>query len=151
MRKEYSFQRLFDGNVLVLACVLFTISMLVNTVASTIAGREHISTIWDFIFLSAPIIPIAIFKHLWQSGVISKNEYLFWGSIPVFYLMSFGLTMLYTFLQGLFSPMTPNYFMTFINYTIMFAAVLFGAIIIDLVQTAKANDNLKKIHASQKE
>jgi len=157
MRKRYSFESLFEGNKIVLMCVLFTVSILIETISNTICGRTtHLSMeflLWSFLNLSAPIIPIALFQFLWKSNYIRDKDYLFWACIPLHYLISIGLIMVFTFIRTFFEPWTHEfnvYLMTFINYTAVYIIIITGAIVIDLVQTSTANRNLSIIQASQR-
>jgi len=150
MKKRYSFESLFEGNLFVLACVLYTVSTLVTVVVNTIAGSmENVSapSLWDFIFLGAIILPHTI----WKSDYIQKKEYPFWIDITAFYLTALGLVMFATFVQGFFDDLPDrSYFYTFINFTTMFFIVLVGAVVVDFMKTATANKNLKKIQISQR-
>jgi hypothetical protein len=141
---------MFEGNLLVLYCVIFTVSLIVMTIASTIwGGRIYLSIeflLWNFVFISAPLLPLGVFKHLWKSNRIHERDYIFWVSVPLHYLISCGLTALFVFIQGLFMPLSQGvYFIALVNYTIMYAIILIGAAAIDLLQTSAANRNLKKI------
>jgi len=152
MKNRYSFQRLFDGNPIVLMCVFYTISIKINAVSRFAVGEvfyiDFSFFIWSMIFLTAPILPIEILKRLWKSDYINDRDYLFWAGIPMYFVMSCGLALFYTFLQSLFEPLPPNaYFYTFINYTTLFVIITIGAIVIDLMLTARDNKNLKKIQA----
>jgi len=150
MRKRHSFDRLFEGNMLVLFCVIFTVIIIVEVILATIRGSTvHLSVqslIWHVIFISAPLLPLAIFQYLWRSNYIGERDYLFWVSIPLHYLISCGITLLYLFIRSFFVPLTQRiYLVVLINYSIMYIIILAGAVIIDLLQTAKANRNLRKI------
>jgi len=104
---------------------------------------------WSIAFLGAPILPLTILQYLWKSNVINDKDYLLWGGIPLHYLISCGLIVFFTFLRSLFEPIPQGaYLNTFINYTMVYAVILIGAVVIDLTQTATANKNLKKIQAS---
>jgi len=154
MRKYYSFERFFEGNQLVRFCVLFTIAIAAEAVLSAIAGAtiylniEYV--IWTAVFLSAPILPLAVFQRLWKSNYISEKDYLFWLSIPLHYLVSCALILLFTFIQRFFLPLPISiYLLRFVYYTAGYIVIMIGAIIIDLMQTASSNKNLRKIQARQ--
>ncbi|MCL2843454.1 MAG: hypothetical protein FWE28_08355 [Oscillospiraceae bacterium] len=150
MRKRYSFENLFEGNKVVLMCILFTVHIILETIFSTIAGRTtYLSMgmlIWSLVALVAPILPIALFQYLWKSDFISDKDYLFWGAIPSHYIISCGLTLLFTFIRSFFELLPQNFYLVaFINYTAIYLIILIGAVVVDLTQTANANDNLRKI------
>jgi len=150
MKKRYSFESLFEGNLFVLASVFYTVNIFVTVVVNSIAGSmENVSapSLWDFIFLGAIILPLAI----WKSDYIRKKEYPFWLGITVFYLTALGLVVFVTFVQGFLGELSERiYFYAFTNFTTVFSIVLVGAIIVDFMQTATGNKNLKKIQANQK-
>jgi len=157
MRKRYSFESLFEGNKIVLMCILFTVSIIIATITNTVGGRTTYITIkfllWSVLNLSAPIMPITIFQHLWKSNFINDKDYLFLASVPLHYLISLGLILFYTFIRGFFEPWTHEinvYIMSFINYTAVYIIIVIGAIVIDLVQTSTANKNLRIIQASKR-
>jgi len=152
MKKQYSFESLFGGNKIVLLCIIFTVHIIIETIFSTIGGRTtYLSMgflVWSILLLSAPVLPLAVFQYLWKSNVISDKDYLLWGGIPLHYIISSGLIMLFTFIRSLFEPLPQgSYLNALINYTVVYAIILIGAVVIDLAQTATANDNLKKIQA----
>jgi len=155
MRKRHSYDRLFEGNPLVLFCVLFTVSVTVSVIINAIFGATFVlrteGIIISSVYLIAPILPLTVFHRLWKSSYIAERDYLLFINIPLHYLFSSVLTVLFTFLMGLFRllPLTPAaYISALITFTGMYALVILGAIVIDLLQTAKANGNLKKIQAS---
>jgi len=157
MRKRYSFEGLFEDNKIVLMCVLFTVNIIIETISNTIGGRATYLSVefllWSILNLSAPIMPIWIFQFLWKSNVIKDKDYLFWASIPLHYLISIGLILLYTFLRSFFESWTHEisvYLMTFINFTMVYVIIILGAIMIDLFQTSTANKNLRMIQDSQR-
>jgi len=154
MRKRRSYDRLFEGNIIVLYCVIFTVNIIVLTISSAIwGGIINLSVeflIWNFVFISAPLLPLAIFKHLWRSNYIHERDYLLWISIPLHYLISCGLTLFFIFLQSIFTPLPQGIYLAAIaNYTIMYIIIVTGAAVIDLMQTSTANRNLRTIQASQ--
>jgi len=152
MRKRYSFESMFDGNILVIFCVLFTVSMIFETIFSVIGGGTiHVSMIWRTIWLSATLLPLALFQYLWKSHYIDERSYYFWVGIPMHYLISGGLLLLYLFIWGFFEHLTPNaYLITLANYTVGYMIVMGGAAVIHFMQTSRANKNLRKIQASQR-
>jgi len=157
MRKRYSFESLFEGNKIVLMCVLFTVTIIIETILNTVGGRTTYLSIrfllWAFLNLSAPVMPIALFQYLWKSNFISDKDYLFWAGIPIHYLISLGLIIFYTSIRSFFEAWTHDintYFMTFINYTAGYIIIMIGAVVIDLFQTSTANKNLRIIQASQR-
>jgi len=152
MKNRYSFQRLFDGNPFVLMCVFYTINIKINAISRLIAGEvfyiDFSFFIWSFVFITTPILPIEIIKRLWKSKYINDRDYLFWADVPMYFVMTCGLALFYTFLQGLFEPLPSNvYLNTIINFTSLFVIITIGAIVIDLVKTARDNKNLKKIQS----
>ena len=154
MKKQSPSGTLFDSNMLVVFCVLFTISIITEAILNSIVGAAVYLriefVIWLSVFLSAPLLPLSVFKYLWKYNYIGEKDYLFWAGIPLQYLISCGLIMFYTFIQGFFEPQRQGiYLFRFTMYTIMFVVLTIGAIVIDLIQTATDNENLRKIHASQ--
>ncbi|MCL2285711.1 MAG: hypothetical protein FWC32_05025 [Firmicutes bacterium] len=150
MSKRYAFDRLFEGNKLVLMCVLFTVSIISAAISSTITGVQiYLSlrfVIVNLVFLSAPVIPLAAAQHLLNKKRISENSYYFWVGIPIHYFVSCGLLTFYLSLFHLFQPGTIRaYVNTVINFSVGYAAIGLGAAAIDLIQTASANKHLRKI------
>jgi len=150
MKNRYSFESLFESNKMVLLCVLFTINIIIETVSSAIWDRTTYLSIefliWNVVSLGAPILPLVVFQYLWKSNYINDKDYLLWAGIPTHYLISCGLILFSTFIRSLFEPLIQRaYIVSFINYTLVYAIVLIGAIVIDLMQTATANGNLRKI------
>ncbi|MCL1863826.1 MAG: hypothetical protein FWF78_09705 [Defluviitaleaceae bacterium] len=155
MMKRRPYDRLFEGNILVLYCVIFTANIIFITLLSSVRGVEFTLNIrilvWMFVFLSAPLLPLWVFKRLWQSDRIPENSYIFWISIPAHYVISSGLTLIFVFIQGIFEPLPRIvYLYSLIQYTIMYAIVIVSAVIIDLMQTSKVNRNLQIIQKSKK-
>jgi len=155
MRKRYSFDRLFEGNMLVLFCVIFTVNVVIRIILAGLQGTAITlgvqSLIWSTVYISAPLLPLAIIQHLLRSGYMEERDYLLWISAPVHYLISAGLTVFYVFIQGLFMPLPERMFIfALVNYTIMYIIIVTGAIIIDLLQTARVNKNLRKIQEKTK-
>jgi len=156
MRKRHSYDRLFEGNILVVFCVIFTVSIFVTVILNTVFGGTFSMSIqnliWTVVFISAPLLPLALFTHLWKSNCIAENDYLFWIGIPAHYAVSSALTMLFVFIQSrLHSLPLSTYLDALINYTVMYAIVVAGAVVVDLLQTGTANKNLRKIQARQRE
>ena len=154
--RRFSYERLFDGNILVLGCVLFTFFTVANVIVSAAAGNQvsmsSENIIWSLIYLSAPLLPMALVKYLWRTKVFTDKDYLFWMSIPLHFVVSLGLTYFYTFIQSIISsrPFSTGILLNiFIQFTIAYTMVNVGAVIIDLVQTALTNRELKKIQGSQ--
>ena len=155
MRRRYSFENLFEGNKVVLMCILFTTNIIIETISNTIGGRATYlsvgSLVWLIVYVSAPILPIAIFQRLRNSNFIDDKNYLFWGAIPLHYIVSCGLTLLFTFVRSFFESLPQSiYLVVFINYTIIYVIILISAVIIDITQTATANSNLRKIQEHQR-
>lgn len=156
MSKRRSYDRLFEGNILVVYCVLFTANIIFLTILSTLQGGTIILSIellmWHFTFLSAPLLPLTLFKYLWQSNYIDEKKYLFLIGIPIHYLLSAGLTILLLFVQGIFFGPFPLrlHLINLLNYTVVYGLVIAGAMIIDFMQTSKANKNLRIIQESIK-
>ena len=154
MRKRYSIDRLFEGNKLVLICVLFTVSTVIETVASGIQGRVTALSIpdllWGLAFLGAPVLPLAVFQTLWKSNIMDENDYIFWVSLPLHFVISGGLILLLTFVFNIVNPVAyRSYPATLAGFAIGYAIVMAGAVVVDLLQTAGANQALRKIQAQQ--
>jgi len=156
MRKRYSFYRLFEGNMLVLFCIFFTVTIIGDVIFAAVRGNavnlSSLTLIWRVVLLSAPLVPFAILRHLWRSDYIDEKDYLFWGSVPMHYLISAGLLLLYLFIWGLFMPLSLSLRIVqnaLVNYTIVYIITIAGAIVIDLLQIARANRNLKKIQGDR--
>jgi len=153
MRKRYSFESLFEGNKVVLMCVLFTVLIIIEAISNAITGNTSYLSIamltWGIISLLAPVLPIVLFQHLWKSDVISDKDYLLWCGIPIHYLISSGLTLFFMFLRGFFEPLPQGvYLSTFLQYTVAYTIILVGAAVVDLMQTSAANKNLRKIQVA---
>jgi CubicO group peptidase (beta-lactamase class C family) len=123
--------------------------ILHTTVNTIIGGSVYISLLslaWTLGFLSVPILTFSVFQRLFD--YIAEKDYLFWVSVPLHYLISLGLIMVFTIVQSFFEPLSQGiYFLRFRDYTVLYVFILVGAIVIDLAQTAKDNRNLSKIHA----
>ena len=154
MRKRRSFDRLFEGNMLVVFCVLFTAAVILSAIINTIFGAEFTLSMRNIIvtavFLSAPLLPLSICKHLLKANYITERDYLFWIGIPIHYFVSAGITMFYSLIWSIFEQIPPIVFLTtLIEFTVMYAIVIGGAVVVDFCQTSTANKNLRKIQASQ--
>ena len=156
MKKNFSLKILDECNLLVLFCIIFTIGMMFEAIMSSIRGAPVYFNIefifWSSAFYSAPILTSAIFKQLWKSNYIAEKDFLYWLDIPLHYLATCGLIMFYTFIQGFFHSLPQRiYLIRFIYSTVFYVTITIGAIVIDLIQTGIANDNLRKIQEKEKQ
>ena len=154
MKKHYSFESLFEGNKIVLMCVLFTVIIIFTTVSNAVMGRETYLSIWILIWailsLAAPVLPMSLFQYLWKSDIVSDKDYLLWFGIPSHYIISSGLQLLFMFIRGFFEPLPQGIYLgVFIQYTVVYIITIIGAVAVDLMKTATANKNLRKIQESQ--
>lgn len=155
MKKHDFFEKFLTTSLPILFCVFFTITIIIEAVTNTIVGAgvylriEFI--VWVSVFLIAPILPLVILRRLWKSTYIAEKNHLYWGSLLLHYLISCGLMMLFTFMQGFFEPLRQGlYLFRFGMYTAMYVGIMIGAVIIDLARTATDNENLRKIQASRR-
>jgi len=152
MKKHDFFERFLDISLPVLFCVIFTIVIIIEAITNTIVGAEvNLGidfVVWVCVFLIAPILPLALLKRLWKSTYIAEKNQLYLGSLLLHYLISCGLMMFFTFMQGFFEPLQEGlYLFRFVMYTAIYVVTIIGAIIIDLARTANDNENLRKLHA----
>ena len=136
-KKRHSFHGLFEGNKVVLMCVLFAVNIVITAISGSLRGEtadlsiEFVS--WNFFYLTAPVLPLAIFQHLWESGRIKESDYLLWTGILLHFVISCGLILLYTFVRSFFEPLPQNiYVITVLNYIVGYAVIFCGAVVIDL-------------------
>jgi len=107
--------------------------------------------VWILIYLTAPVLPLAIFQHLWEAKRIEEKDYLFWTGISLHFAISCALILLITFIHGFFEPLPQGaYIVHVINYAVGYAVILLGAVVVELLQTANLNKNLRKIQASHR-
>lgn len=150
MSRRYAFDRLFEGNKLVLMCVFFTISIISATITSAITGEQIYlnlrSVITNIVYLSVPVIPLAVAQHLLNKKRISEEKYCFWVGIPMHYFVSCGILVVFLSIHHMFRPVSFRaYVESIIGYTFAYVVIILGAAVIDLIQTASANRQLKKI------
>ena len=152
MRKHFSFIRLEGHNFLVLFCIIYTIGMMCESIMGSIVGAPI--NIQLFILSSAlygsPILSSVIFKQIRKAYPTTEKVFSFCFGIPIHYLSTCGLIMFITLIQSFFIPI-PHlfYLIRFLYSTVFYAIILIGSIVIDLRQTGIANENLRKIQASQ--
>lgn len=154
MKKRRPYDRLFEGNKLVLMCVLFTVNLFIETIAATILDVPMYMTLsafaWRMTWLSAPVLPLTILQYLWEADYITEDRYLLWISIPVHFALSAGLLLLYVFIWGRFYPLLRGaYIETLLTYGMGYAIIIIGAMVVDAIQVSTTNKNLKKIQASR--
>ena len=152
MKEKHSYSIL--SSMITWFCVVYTVSIIVDTVLAAISGNTIYLNIeflvWSIAFYSAPLLPLSVFIYLWHLNDVGVNDYIFWLSILLHYVISGGLLMFYRFIQGFFISISPStYWTTLRHYTIIYIIVLIGAVVNDLIQTSAANKNLRKIQASQ--
>jgi len=153
-RKRGAIDRLFEMNKIVVMCIFFTINTAINVVSGAIANETIYlslgSMAWTFALISAPVLPFAILQRLWKSEFIGERDYLLWTSAFLHYVVSCGLILLFTFIRGLFEPLPQGFYFTRIaEYTFVYIIISGFAIIADLMNTAKLNENLRKIQKSE--
>jgi len=153
-RNRYSIDRLFEGNKLVLMCVLFTVNVLILMISAALVGESINLTsraiIWQFVFLSCAVLPLTVFQHLWESGRIDESNYLLWTGVSLHYVISCALTLLVVFVQSFFVALNQGvYIVVIVNFSIGYFIIIAGAIAVDLIQTSRLNQKLRRIQASQ--
>jgi len=121
---------------------------LVDISLSTMFGRELYSTyahlLSRLVLCSIPVLPLIAFRFI-------NEKYSIWAVLPVHYIICSGLVMLYVFVLGLFAELHPDaYIDMFRSFSMIYALVIIGTLIIDLYQTAKANKNLRAINDKNK-
>ena len=157
MRKLFSITsiiRLDGHNSLVLFCIIYTVGMMCESILGSIVGAPiNIQFfIWSSVFYGSPILSSVIFNQIRKAYPTTEKVFSFCFGIPIHYLATCGLIMFFTFIQSFFIKI-PHWFylIRFIYSTVFYAIILIGSIVIDLRQTGIANENLKKIQASQSE
>jgi hypothetical protein len=153
MKRKYTTLSVFDGNPLVVFCVFFTISILISLVINTIlGGTVHFTAIGLInlaVLCATPIVTWTMFDYVPILKHLNDDTCSPWISIPVHFIFSSSVLMLFVFVRGLFLPWPPNaYWDMFFSYMNGYVVIVSGAIVIDLYKTATANKNLKKIQAS---
>jgi len=160
LNKRYFFDSLFEGNPLVLLCVLFTLNILTGAIFSAITGLQFtLSSRGIFVQLlysSPPVIAIAVPAFFHKRKIIDESSYYFWTGIPMHYITSGLLLSVYVFFVRLIFPPPPEitafqvHAQMILNFTIGYIFIVLGAIVICLIQIALANRALKQIQQSQK-
>ena len=150
--KRHSLDRLFDGNKVVLTLFLFAIQIIIETTLRAIGGGDALTidfweALWIISFFGMPMLPLSVCQRLWKNNHISEETYIFWTGIPMHFLVSAALINITLFIGGLFVDYfsVSDQIFTFLQYTIVYIAVILGAVVIAFVQTAKVNRSLKKI------
>jgi len=152
MNKRYTLDKLFEGSLSTTFCVIFAIGIIVDSFMHSITGAEVYFgvefVVWSAIFYSMPVLSIALFRYLWKLDFIDEKKYTLWIAMPMHYLLSLGLVLFATFVQGFFESISLGlYIFRFVIFTAMYIAIVIGAVVIDLVQTANDNSNLRRIQA----
>ena len=154
MRRRYSFDRLFEGNLFTVFCVIFTIMIIQQAVVSVIVDATldfAQSALSMAAYTSVPLITMGVPRFLVNKNYISEKVFGFFNSILSHYITSCALLMGYVFILRQLIDIPQNaYFETLIFFTFGYIAVTVGAIIICFFQTVAANKNLKKIQTLQK-
>jgi len=155
MKKKYYFDGLFEGNLFIVFCVIFSMVTLVQLFMNMVFG---VSTDLSAIALQmaaytgAPIFALSFPRHLFAKNYISEKTFDFLNSIFAHYIVSCILLMPYAAMLRVFTDASRNiYLETVILFTAGYIVIHIGAMIVTFVQIQKANRNLKKIHASRKD
>ena len=136
------FKYLIFGNKLVLTCIFFTVATMLDVIICTVLKTQDSTTfihLIDRMLLSViATVPLSLFKHFEKLSI--------WAIFPIWYVACCVLAELYVYVSGFYMELHPNaYHDIFRAVTIMFVAIMIGALIIDLTRTAIANKELKKI------
>lgn len=158
MNKWYSSDKLFEGNKAVLFCVVFTVVIIFATIANAITGVTIYLSI-EYVFsniaqIGAPIVTASALQRLWKLKYFAERDYLLWVGLVLHYLISLGLILFFTFLHGMFReiPLPQGiYLFRLRDYTLLYAIIVVGAIVVDLMRTATDNKNLRKIQSKLNE
>jgi len=153
--KSLRFTRFFEGNKFVLMCVFFTAILTIETVSNSISGSETILNIgiliWGFLSLGAVVLPISLVQYLYKSDIISEENILLRAIFPFHYVASSVLQMFLIFLRSFFEPLPQGiYLVALTQYTVSYVIIVIGAVIVNLIQTARDNKNLRKIQANRR-
>jgi len=154
MSKRRSYDHLFEGNFFTLYCVFFTLQTISITVTTYLQGYTVTLTphflLSSFMFIGAPLLPLGVAKYLWKRGRISEHTYLFWIGIPMHYSVSSALLLLFiSMLNGFTRLPLQVYARIWLEYAVSYTIVILIAMVIDWLQTAKANQNLRLIQTHQ--
>ena len=154
MSKRRSYDHLFEGNFFTLYCVFFTLQTILVTVTTYLQGYTVTLTplflLSSFMFIGAPLLPLGVAKYLWQTGRISERTYLFWIGIPMHHSVSSVLLLLFVTLLNGFSRLPLQVYVNiWLEYAVTYTIVILIAMVIDWLQTAKANQNLRLIQTHQ--
>jgi hypothetical protein len=155
-KKTLSF---FDTNPFVLFCVIFSVAMVVNglifhgLVLGIIFGEPFYFTIGHLIdtaTLSAvPVVTIVLFGKVPLLKYFNDDNCSPWISVPVHYVISSALLLLFTFVIAHFEPAPAGvYISAILPYTQGYIVVVILAIVIEVRKISNVNRNLKKIQDS---
>jgi len=152
MKKRYYFDGLFEGNLFIVFCVIFSVIIMVQALINTILGTTaefSALTLQLAAYTGVPMFVIGFPRHLFAKNYISEKVYDTLNTILAHYIASCFLLMLYSAMLRVFTEVSRNiYFETIIFFTAGYIVVHIAAIIVTFVQIQTANKNLKKIHDS---
>ena len=144
-KKQSMFKSLVFGNKLIIICVFFTIATMLDIILCTIFKTEsattHVHLIDRMLLSIVAVLPLIVFKHFEKLSMLAI--------LSIYYVVCCGLAELYVFIAGkiLYELHPDAYRDIFRSVTIMFLAIVVGALAIDLTRTAIANKELKKIQS----
>jgi len=154
--RRFAFESLFEGNKLVIACVFFTIFVVINAIIQAILGVElnlNLAFVFaSFIVITANLLPIWFFQKLEEKGWISLQSYYFWSGYPMHYFISTGLLTIALGIYHAFNPITITFFLSNLAFcTVVYVAFALGSAVFYQIQIIIANRNLRKIIKSRGE
>ena len=155
MKKRYYFDGLFEGNLFIVFCVIFSMIIIANALMNMLfdtAAEFSRVALQMAAYTGVPIFALGLPRHLFAKNYISERTFDFLNSILVHYIVSCILLMPYAAMLRVFTEVSINIYLdTIVLFTIGYVVVHIGATVVTFVQIQKANRNLKKIHDSRKD
>jgi len=152
MKKKYYFDGLFEGNLFIVFCVIFSIAIIINALINMLFGSMNDFTAMALqmaAYTAAPIFALGFPRHLSAKNYISEKSFDILNSILAHYITSCILLMPYAAILRVFADASRLiYLETIVFFTVGYIIVHIGAVVVTFVQIQTANKNLKKIHGN---
>ncbi len=142
LEKNTIFNYMVYGNKLVIICVFFTFTTILDVALSWIehgvVSSPYLLLIDRLILCTMTIVPLNLFKYFEKLSV--------WAIFPLHFVFCCSLSLLYTYISGFFTELYPAaYYEMFRSVVTAYLFFILGALVIDLTRTFKANYDLRKI------
>jgi len=138
--KKSIFHQLIHGNRLVLICILFTVATMLDLILSIMAGvyeNTYLHLANRFILCVLASFGLLVFKYFPKLPLVAV--------FSVHFLITLATQLLDTWIFGFFIELHPDaYFYAVRTVFIIYPVVVIGSLIIDFLQTMRANRILKK-------